>query len=176
MFSATMKRKIETFAREILKDEIKIVVGRPGQANTDIQQQVELFTQPEEKLIWLKNNIDLFAAEGKVLIFVLSKIDTELITEQLKAYFRYRQLEISIDFLHGDIEQSCRTHIIQRFSRVLEHNHSLHILVATDIASRGLDVKNVRTVINYDIAKNIETYVHRIGRTGRMGIEGVAPG
>ena len=144
MFSATMKRKIETFAREILKDEIKIVVGRPGQANTDIQQQVQLFTQPDEKLIWLKKNIDLFAADGKVLIFVLSKIDTEMITEQLKAYFRYRQLEISIDFLHGDIEQTCRTHIIQRFSRVLEHNHSLHILVATDIASRGLDVKNVR--------------------------------
>ena len=176
MFSATLKRKIETFAREILKDEIKIVVGRPGQANTYIQQQVPLFTQPDEKLIWLKNNIDLFAADGKVLIFVLSKIDTEMITEQLKAYFRYRQLEISIDFLHGDIEQTCRTHIIQRFLRVLEHSHSLHILVATDIASRGLDVKNVRTVINYDIAKNIETYVHRIGRTGRMGIEGVTPG
>lgn len=49
------------------------------------------------------------------------------------------------------------------------------ILVATDIACRGLDIKDIRTVINYDIAKNIETYVHRIGRTGRMGIEGVTP-
>jgi ATP-dependent RNA helicase DDX42 len=50
------------------------------------------------------------------------------------------------------------------------------VLVATDIASRGLDVKDIRTVINYDVAKNIETYVHRIGRTGRMGVEGVTPG
>lgn len=176
MFSATMKRKIESFARNILRNEVKVVVGKPGQANADIAQKVELFGHESEKLGWLRANIDEFAADGKVLIFVLSKAGTEEVTFELKKWFQRRQLQINVDCLHGDKDQSLRTKIMHNFTRNSERNDALTILVATDIAARGLDVKDIRTVINYDVAKNIETYVHRIGRTGRMGVEGVTPG
>ena len=73
-----------------------------------------------------------------------------------------RQLDVGVESLHGDKDQSERTNSMRRFSKSAD----TAILVATDIASRGLDVKDIRTVINYDVAKNIETYVHRIGRTG----------
>jgi ATP-dependent RNA helicase DDX42 len=176
MFSATMKRRIESFARELFRNEVRIVVGRPGQANADIMQRVELVPDAAAKWQWLQRNIDEFAADGKVLIFVLSKQGTEDICTQLRNSFRTRQLAIGVDCLHGDKDQALRTKIMAQFSRDSERDNAITVLVATDIASRGLDVKEIRTVINFDIAKNIETYVHRIGRTGRMGIEGVTPG
>jgi superfamily II DNA/RNA helicase len=117
MFSATMKRRIETFAREILKNEVKITVGKPGQANADIQQRAEIFGHDSEKLHWLRSNIDEFAADGKVLIFVLSKAGTEEVTAELKALFARRQLQIGVDCLHGDKDQAIRTRIMQQFCR-----------------------------------------------------------
>jgi superfamily II DNA/RNA helicase len=117
MFSATMKRRIETFAREILKNEVKITVGKPGQANADIQQRAEIFSHDSEKLHWLRGNIDEFAADGKVLIFVLSKAGTEEVTAELKALFARRQLQIGVDCLHGDKDQAIRTRIMQQFCR-----------------------------------------------------------
>lgn len=176
MFSATMKKKIESFAREILHNEVKIVVGKPGQANADIRQCTEIFHHDADKMHWLLNNIDEFAADGKVLIFVLSKAGTEEVTAELTSLFARRQLQIGVECLHGDKDQALRSKIMQQFSRPSERTDAVTILVATDIASRGLDVKDIRTVINFDVAKNIETYVHRIGRTGRMGVEGVTPG
>ena len=199
MFSATMKKKIEGFAREICRNEVRVVVGKTGQANADIQQIAYVMPHDNDKWIWLSNNIDLFASEGKVLIFVLQKQDTETLVMKLKALFQARQLFISVDCLHGDKDQSDRMRIMAQYRVVVNSKSSnnnpdytatadsmgtingsgkssLTILVATDIAARGLDVKDIRTVINYDVAKNIETYIHRIGRTGRLGVEGVTPG
>lgn len=187
MFSATMKRRIEDFAREMLQPQsVRIVVGTIGQANPDIRQQVQLVASDEEKWLWLSTEIDAFAAEGKVLIFVLSKADTEVLTLRLKTLFARRELDVGVDCLHGDKDSFERSKIMRRFGNknntVSSNNTSGHaddaitILVATDLAARGLDVRDIRTVINYDVAKNIETYVHRIGRTGRMGIAGVVPG
>lgn len=195
MFSATMKKKIEGFAREICRNEVRVVVGKTGQANADIQQIAYVMPHDSDKWVWLSNNIDLFASEGKVLIFVLQKQDTEALVSKLKALFQARQLFISVDCLHGDKDQSDRMRIMAQYRVVVNSKsssnpncaatvdsmaasgkNSLTILVATDIAARGLDVKDIRTVINYDVAKNIETYIHRIGRTGRLGVEGVTPG
>ena len=197
MFSATMKKKIEGFAREICRNEVRVVVGKTGQANADIQQIAYVMPHDSDKWVWLSNNIDLFASEGKVLIFVLQKQDTEMLVSKLKALFQARQLFISVDSLHGDKDQSDRMRIMAQYRVVVNSKSSsnpdyaatsaadsmtasgktsLTILVATDIAARGLDVKDIRTVINYDVAKNIETYIHRIGRTGRLGVEGVTPG
>jgi ATP-dependent RNA helicase DDX42 len=190
MFSATMKKRIESFAREMFSNgnEIRVTVGKIGEANHDIQQNTQIVHSDEEKWIWLASEIDDFTANGKVLIFVLNKTTTEILTKQLKDYFQRRQLDIPVDCLHGNKDQFERTSIMKRFIRPSpsssssaandsqKKTDSLTILVATDIAARGLDIKNIRTVINYDVAKNIETYVHRIGRTGRMGVEGVAPG
>jgi ATP-dependent RNA helicase DDX42 len=195
MFSATMKKKIEGFAKEICRNEVRVVVGKTGQANADIQQIAYVMPHDTDKWVWLSNNIDLFASEGKVLIFVLQKQDTEALVSKLKALFQARQLFISVDCLHGDKDQSDRMRIMAQYRVVVNSKSSsnpdcaatadsmsasgktsLTILVATDIAARGLDVKDIRTVINYDVAKNIETYIHRIGRTGRLGVEGVTPG
>lgn len=172
MFSATMKKRIESFAREIFNNEVRIVIGTIGQANLDIRQEAVLLPSQEDKWPWLATRIDEFAADGKVLIFVLSKAGTDEVAARLKAWFAGRQLDIGVDCLHGDKDQTDRSKIMHKFCKT----DDLPILVATDIAARGLDVKDVRTVINYDVAKNIDTYVHRIGRTGRMGVEGIKPG
>jgi ATP-dependent RNA helicase DDX42 len=200
MFSATMKKKIESFARDMLSqnnDMIRLSIGNIGQANPDIQQCVEIVSQDEMKWLWLAERIDEFAAEGKVLIFVLTKATADLLCSQLQSYLFKRQLDIGVDTLHGDKDQQERNSVMLRFAKasspaaITAENSAAssstsapgkksvipcHILIATDIASRGLDVKDIRTVINYDVAKNIETYVHRIGRTGRMGVQGVIPG
>ncbi len=195
MFSATMKKKIESFAKDMLShnnDMIRLAIGNIGQANPDIQQRAEIVSNDELKWLWLAERIDEFAAEGKVLIFVLTKATADLLCGQLQSYLFKRQLDISVDTLHGDKDQQERNIVMQRFAKpstIVPLQSSgpssstsrkaitpCHVLIATDIASRGLDVKDVRTVINYDVAKNIETYVHRIGRTGRMGVQGVTPG
>lgn len=206
MFSATMKKKIENFTYDIFDRStmIKVVIGTLGQANEDIQQSVVITTNEITKQAWLFEHIEDFAAEGKVLIFALNKQKTEELCLSLQQYFHRRQLDIKVEYLHGDLDQTDRTKIIQRFSKrdisyqnkninnnnggplspptsPTSHHHSfnnppIHILIATDVAARGLDVKDIRSVINFDVPKNIDTYVHRIGRTGRMGVAGVTPG
>ena len=161
LFSATMKKKIEGFAREILCDPVRIVIGSIGASNKDIRQVIDVVDSPTKKWPWLTARIDDWVAEGKVLIFVGSKGDTDKLTESLKSFFLHRQLAVGVDCLHGDKTQADRSNILRRF-----RSGDLTILVATDVASRGLDIKDIRTVVNYDCAKNIDTHVHRIGRTG----------
>lgn len=131
-----------------------------------------------EKWRWLSSHIDALAAEGKVLVFVLQKNNAELLCNDLRRMFQSRQLDISVDSLHGDKDQRERESVMQRFARSASSTgrETLQVLVATDLAARGLDVHDVHTVVNYETPKNIETYVHRIGRTGRMGVQGVVPG
>jgi superfamily II DNA/RNA helicase len=182
LFSATMKKKVEGFASEILHptNTVRIVVGKHiGQSNPDINQQVHIVSADADKWRWLASNADDFVADGKVLIFVSGKAATEELCKSLNAHFRARQLDIGVEALHGDKDQSERSTVLKKFmnsSSTGSINNNTSILVATDIASRGLDIQNVRTVVNYDVPKNIETYVHRIGRTGRMGKAGVVPG
>ena len=118
--------------------------------------------------------------KGLVLIFVNSKADTEEVAGKLQQHLRDQHQHmipgngsaiVEVNCLHGGKQQGERSEIIRRFKSGL-----CKVLVATDVASRGLDIKNIRTVINYDGAKNPESHVHRIGRTGRMGLEGVVPG
>ena len=87
MYSATMKRKIEGFAREMLTDEIRIVVGTIGQANEDIYQVAQIMPDAVAKWHWLTSRIDEFAADGKVLIFVLGKLDTEELAKKLQVCY-----------------------------------------------------------------------------------------
>ena len=140
MFSATMKKKVEGFAREMMKNEIRIVVGLSflhtctvcvcvfagmrmkhirlvctitvcfvlswtgtiGQANPDIKQVAEILPDDNAKWGWLSARIDEYAADGKVLIFVLSKVGTEELAQALRSFFLNRRLDISVDCLHGD--------------------------------------------------------------------------
>ena len=197
LFSATMKKCIEGFAVDVLdsRSMARIVVGSIGQVNSDINQLVECIHTEGEKYTWLTEHLNEWLVDGKVLIFVSSKAGSEELCSRLNKYYaQFQYLNIGgIDRIHGDIQQQERDQVIKRFKTSKPDDNSVEslgsvgtgkgakgsycsVLIATDVASRGLDIKDVRTVVNYDIPKNIDTYVHRIGRTGRMGVNGVVPG
>lgn len=163
MFSATFKKRIEKLARDVLTDPIKIVQGDLGEANEDITQHMLVFTNPMHKQNWLLCKLVEFLSEGTVLVFVTKKADAELVANQLQLK------EFDAVLLHGDMDQADRNKVITRFKR-----KEVEIMVATDVAARGLDIPHIRTVVNYDVARDIDTHTHRIGRTGRAGEKGTA--
>ncbi|KAH0552279.1 ATP-dependent RNA helicase DDX42 [Cotesia glomerata] len=164
MFSATFKKRIEKLARDVLTDPVKIVHGDVGEANTDVTQHVIVFNNnPTGKWTWLLQNIVEFLSAGSLLIFVTKKLNAEELSNNLKLK------EYEVMLLHGDMDQIERNKVITAFKK-----KEVSILVATDVAARGLDIPHIRTVVNYDIARDIDTHTHRIGRTGRAGEKGTA--
>ncbi|KAM7537394.1 hypothetical protein Aperf_G00000074743 [Anoplocephala perfoliata] len=163
LFSATFKNRIERLARDILTDPVRIVQGEVGEANEDITQIVEIFNKWEEKWDWLTRHVVRFTSEGSVLIFVTRKAHCIEVAEKLKA----RDLKVLL--LHGDMHQSDRNTVISKFK-----HQEAPILVATDVASRGLDIPSIHNVVNYEVARDIDTHTHRVGRTGRAGVKGTA--
>ncbi|KAI9587351.1 ATP-dependent RNA helicase DDX42 [Glossina fuscipes] len=163
LFSATFKKRIERLARDVLTDPVRIVQGDLNEANQDITQHVFLFPNPMQKWNWLLLNLVRFLSEGSVLVFVTKKVDAETVANNLLAK------EYSCLLLHGDMDQADRNKVITEFKR-----KECDILVATDVAARGLDIPHIKNVINYDIARDIDTHTHRIGRTGRAGEKGTA--
>lgn len=163
LFSATFKKRIEKLARDVLTDPIRIIQGDLGEANEDITQHVLVFSNPHHKWNWLLCKIVEFQSQGSILIFVTKKLDAEQVANNLKLK------EFDCVLLHGDMDQADRNKVITRFKR-----KECDIMVATDVAARGLDIPHIRTVVNYDIARDIDTHTHRIGRTGRAGEKGTA--
>ncbi|TGZ73295.1 hypothetical protein CRM22_001604 [Opisthorchis felineus] len=163
LFSATFKRRLERLARDILTDPVRIVEGHLGEANEDITQIVEIFDKPDEKWDWLTRNLVRLTTEGSVLVFVTRKAHSEEVARKLKM----RDLKVLL--IHGDMHQSERNSVIHSFKR-----QEAPILVATDVASRGLDIPSIHNVINYEVARDIDTHTHRVGRTGRAGVKGTA--
>ncbi|KAK7793459.1 hypothetical protein R5R35_011643 [Gryllus longicercus] len=163
LFSATFKKKVEKLARDVLTDPIRIVQGDVGEANTDVTQVVKLVSLGGAKWNWLLKHLVEFTSAGSVLIFVTKKANAEELANNLKLK------EIEVLLLHGDMDQVERNKVITQFKK-----KEVDILVATDVAARGLDIPHIRTVINFDIARDIDTHTHRIGRTGRAGEKGFA--
>ncbi|KAI8040527.1 ATP-dependent RNA helicase DDX42 [Drosophila gunungcola] len=163
MFSATFKKRIERLARDVLSDPVRIVQGDLNEANQDITQSVYVFPNPLQKWNWLLCHLVKFLSEGSVLIFVTKKADAETVSNNLLVK------EYNCLLLHGDMDQADRNKVITQFKR-----KECDILVATDVAARGLDIPHIRNVVNYDIARDIDTHTHRIGRTGRAGEKGNA--
>nr|XP_020461094.1 ATP-dependent RNA helicase DDX42 isoform X2 [Monopterus albus] len=163
LFSATFRKKIERLARDILVDPIRVVQGDIGEANEDVTQVVELLLNGTDKWGWLTRRLVEFTSTGSVLIFVTKKSNCEELATNLT------QEGYSLGLLHGDMDQSERNKVITDFKK-----KNLPVLVATDVAARGLDIPSIRTVVNYDVARDIDTHTHRIGRTGRAGEKGVA--
>lgn len=116
-----------------------------------------------QKWNWLLLNLVRFLSEGSVLIFVTKKADAESVANNLLVK------EYNCLLLHGDMDQADRNKVITQFKR-----KECDILVATDVAARGLDIPHIKNVVNYDIARDIDTHTHRIGRTGRAGEKGTA--
>ncbi|XP_057439214.1 DEAD-box ATP-dependent RNA helicase 24 [Lotus japonicus] len=164
LFSATMPRKVEKLAREILSDPVRVIVGEVGMANEDITQVVQVVPSDSEKLPWLLEKLPETIDQGDTLVFASKKATVDDIETQLS------QRGFKVAALHGDKDQASRMDILQKFKSGV-----YHVLIATDVAARGLDIKSIKTVVNFDIAKDMDMHVHRIGRTGRAGDkEGVA--
>ncbi|XP_057572007.1 ATP-dependent RNA helicase DDX42 isoform X1 [Hippopotamus amphibius kiboko] len=163
LFSATFRKKIEKLARDILIDPIRVVQGDIGEANEDVTQIVEILHSGPSKWNWLTRRLVEFTSSGSVLLFVTKKANAEELANNLK------QEDHNLGLLHGDMDQSERNKVISDFKK-----KDIPVLVATDVAARGLDIPSIKTVINYDVARDIDTHTHRIGRTGRAGEKGVA--
>ncbi|KAD3068712.1 hypothetical protein R6Q59_017264 [Mikania micrantha] len=158
LFSATMPRKIEKLAREILTDPVRVTVGEIGMANEDITQEVQVLPSDSEKLNWLLEKLPELIDNGDVLVFASKKSTVDEIESQLS------QKGFKVAALHGDKDQASRMETLQKFKTGI-----YHVLVATDVAARGLDIKSIKSVVNFDIARDMDMHVHRIGRTGRAG-------
>ena len=156
LFSATFRHRLEQFIQDVLKNPVKIHIGSSVHCNPSIKQEILVLDHPSKKLSWLLESLQKFLQSGLVLIFVKHKNTTEELYEVLK------EARIPCGHLHGDMDQLTRESIFLSFTKA-----EFKVLVSTDVASRGLNVKAIGTVVNYDCAKDVETHVHRIGRTGR---------
>lgn len=158
LFSATFRARLENFISDILKDPVKITIGNSVHCNPSIMQEIIVLDHPSKKLTWLLERLQKFIKEGLVLIFVKHISNTEELSGILI------EAGVPCGNLHGDMDQMSRENVFNKFG-----NGEIKVLVATDVASRGLNLVNIGTVVNYDCAKDVETHVHRIGRTGRVG-------
>ncbi len=160
MFSATMPAKIQQLANNILNNpaEVKLAVSKPAEKIV----QAAYVCYENQKLGIIRS---LFAEKGpeRVIIFASSKLKVKEVTKALKL------MKLNVGEMHSDLEQSQRDEIMHEFK-----NGHVNILVATDIVARGIDIDDIRLVINYDVPHDNEDYVHRIGRTARANNDGVA--
>uniref|UniRef100_A0A672IZZ8 RNA helicase n=1 Tax=Salarias fasciatus TaxID=181472 RepID=A0A672IZZ8_SALFA len=162
MFSATFPKEIQILARDFLEDYIFLAVGRVGSTSENITQKV-VWVEETDKRSFL---LDLLNATGKdslTLVFVETKKGADALED-----FLYRE-GYACTSIHGDRSQRDREEALHQF-----RSGRCPILVATAVAARGLDICNVKHVINFDLPSDIEEYVHRIGRTGRVGNLGLA--
>uniref|UniRef100_A0A6Q2XS44 RNA helicase n=1 Tax=Esox lucius TaxID=8010 RepID=A0A6Q2XS44_ESOLU len=163
MTSATWPSGVRRLAKTYLKNPMMVYVGTLDLAAVNTVQQTVLFCQEEEKKAYLFEFIHNMEPDDKVLIFVGKKI----MCDDLSSDMCLRGLVVQS--LHGDREQCDREEALRDFKESV-----VRILVATDLASRGLDVTDITHVFNFDFPRNIEEYVHRVGRTGRAGRTGAS--
>ncbi|KAI7833265.1 P-loop containing nucleoside triphosphate hydrolase protein [Kickxella alabastrina] len=160
LFSATMPKKIQDFARASLIKPVVVNVSRAGAANMDIIQEVEI-VRSELRIAYLLECLQ--KTPPPVVVFAENKADVDDILE----YLLLKHVEAVA--IHGSKDQEEREYAMRAF-----RDHKKDVLVATDVASKGLDFPEIKHVINFDLPREIENYTHRIGRTGRAGKTGVA--
>ncbi|MCK6264296.1 DEAD/DEAH box helicase [Vibrio sp. ZSDE26] len=163
MFSATLEHTdVNEIAAEMLDMPKRISVGSSNQEHKDITQKFYLCDHLDHKEAILERVLEE-AKYRQVIIFTATRVDTERLTEKLN------EQKLKAVALSGSLTQPQRNTIMSQFERAV-----FKILVTTDVASRGLDIANVTHVINFDMPKHTEEYVHRVGRTGRAGSKGDA--
>ncbi|WP_028653716.1 DEAD/DEAH box helicase [Nocardioides halotolerans] len=161
LFSATMPAQIRRLSKQYLDDPVEIKVQSKTATAANIRQRYLLVSYPQ-KVDALTRILEVENFEG-MIVFVRTKHETETLAEKLRAR------GFSATAINGDVAQPVRERTVQQL-----RSGDLDVLVATDVAARGLDVERVSHVINYDIPTDTESYVHRIGRTGRAGRSGDA--
>ena len=161
MFSATFPRDIQMLARDFLKEYIFLSVGRVGSTSENITQKVEYVEDPDKRSVLL----DILHTHGVGLTLIF--VETKRMADSLSEFLINQGFPATS--IHGDRTQRERERALDMF-----RNGRTPILVATAVAARGLDIPNVKHVINYDLPTDIDDYVHRIGRTGRAGNTGIS--
>ena len=162
MFSATMPDAVATLAAQVLHDALRldVPVGSDAAAPSILQRAIEVDTARRTPLLR-----HLIATEGweRVLVFVATQYATEHVADKL------RRAGLTAAALHGGLSQGRRSQVLADF-----HQRQLSVLVATDLAARGIDVVQLAVVVNHDLPRSVVDYTHRIGRTGRAGAPGLA--
>mmetsp|Transcript_13157 Transcript_13157/g.21504 ORF Transcript_13157/g.21504 Transcript_13157/m.21504 type:complete len:243 (+) Transcript_13157:1769-2497(+) len=164
MWSATWPKEVQNLASDYLNDYYQVTVGSLDLAgNKDVTQTIDVCGDGDKYrnlLRYLKENL---TSKDRVLVFVETKKGCDMLTRSLRMDgFQARAM-------HGDKSQEERDWVLKEFKSC-----QATLLVATDVAARGLDVDDIRMVVNFDFPNDTETYIHRIGRTGRAGKKGVA--
>lgn len=161
LFSATMPYKVEQLAKTILNNPKRVEVSQNSSTSSNINQA--LYYVPKPKKIELCLHLLRNTIKGKIIIFRRTKYGVDKLEKTLL------RNNYKADSIHGDKSQTLRQEALNRFKK-----NEVNILIATDVAARGIDIENVDVVINFDMPNVPETYVHRIGRTGRAGNTGMA--
>ncbi|MBQ6432916.1 MAG: DEAD/DEAH box helicase [Bacteroidaceae bacterium] len=161
LFSATMSREIERIAQHYLHEARQIVVGSRNEGAENVNH-IYYMVHARDKYLALKRVVDYYP-KIYAIVFCRTRLETQEIADKLI------QDGYNADALHGDLSQQQRDLTMQRFRQ-----HRIQLLVATDVAARGLDVDDLTHVINYGMPDDIENYTHRSGRTGRAGKKGTS--
>ncbi len=161
LFSATMPEDIDTLSREILKNPARVEIARAGKTVDRIDQRVHHVSATAKRE--LLTNLLADPAMSRVIVFTRTKRGANKVSEQLD------RAGIGSDAIHGNKSQNARQRALEDF-----RSGRTRVLVATDIAARGLDIDCITHVINYELPHEPESYVHRIGRTARAGTDGIA--
>lgn len=161
LFSATMPTAVEKLTQQFLKNAEKITISQPTKTATNIEQYV-LRVADKEKREALRTILRQEKL-SQAIVFCNRKREVDIVTESMKRH------KFKAGAMHGDLSQSERNKTLKAFK-----DGEIDILVASDVAARGLDVESLSAVINFHVPNNLEDYIHRIGRTGRAGKEGKA--
>ena len=161
LFSATFPLSVQSLAEVLLRDPVRIDIAVAADTTPRVQQR-SIAVDPERRTQLLRHLIQHHSWE-RTLVFVATKYATEHIALKLQ------RVGFTARALHGELSQGARTQALADFKA-----GSLQVLIATDVAARGIDVTELPAVVNFDLPRSTDDYVHRIGRTGRAGASGVA--
>lgn len=161
LFSATMPKEIAKITRKYMNDPLEITIGRKNEGASSVRH-IYFMVHAKDKYLALKRVVDYYPNIYGI-VFCRTRKETQEIADNLM------RDGYDADALHGDLSQAQRDHVMNKY-----RNHNLQLLVATDVAARGLDVDNVSHIINYGLPDDIEIYTHRSGRTGRAGKTGTS--
>ena len=161
LFSATMPPEVRSIARKYMEDPFELTVGKKNQGAENIEH-VYYMVHARDRYMALKRIVD-FNPDIFGIVFCRTKLESQDVAEKLK------KDGYNADAIHGDLSQQQRDKVMGQF-----RNRSLQLLIATDVAARGIDVSNVTHIINYELPDDIEVYTHRSGRTARAGKSGIS--
>ena len=161
LFSATMPKEIEKITRKYMKEPMEITIGRKNEGAENVRH-LYFMVHAKDKYLALKRIVDYYPNIYGI-IFCRTRKETQEIADKLM------QDGYDADALHGDLSQAQRDYVMSKY-----RNHNLQLLVATDVAARGLDVDDVTHIINFGLPDDYEIYTHRSGRTGRAGKTGTS--